>query len=211
VLRLALEGNPQAMRTLVDRLTPVVQTRVARGLLHRGRGPGGRDLRQEVEDFTQEVFLALFRDGGRALRAWDPERGLSLENFVGLLAQHQVASILRTGRTSGWIDLATEADVLERAAATGPGPDQQVATREMCQSLLSRLAERLSPRGLDLFWRLVVREEPVDAVCADTGMTADAVYTWRSRVSRLARSLATEPIDGEAASELPRRTGGIGP
>jgi RNA polymerase sigma-70 factor (ECF subfamily) len=197
------------MRTLVDRLTPVVQARVTRGLLRRGPGRGGRDLRQEVEDFTQDVFLALFRDGGRALRAWDPQRGLSLENFVGLLAQHQVASILRSGKTSGWIDLPTETETLEREATAGPGPDQQAATREMCQSLLSRLVAKLSPQGLDLFWRLVVREEPIDTVSANTGMTADALYTWRSRLARLARSLATEPTDEDAAPQVPRRSGGI--
>jgi RNA polymerase sigma-70 factor (ECF subfamily) len=164
-----------------------------------------------VEDFTQEVFLALFRDGGRALRAWDPERGLSLENFVGLLAQHQVSSILRTRKNSAWIDLPTETETLEREATASPGPDQQVATREMCQSLLSRLVAKLSPRGLDMFWRLVVHEEPIDTVCAHTGMTADAVYTWRSRLARLARSLSTETMDGEAAPEMARRSGAIRP
>src|SRR5581483_4281601 len=139
MIRAALEGDPQATRTLVDRLAPVVQSRVTRGLLRRSPSSGGRDVRQEVEDFTQEVFLSLFRDGGRALRAWDPARGLSLENFVGLLAQHQVASILRTGKSSPWVDLPTEAETLERAATASPGPEQQVATREMWESLQSQL------------------------------------------------------------------------
>ena len=205
MVRKAVDGNPEAIRTLVDRLTPVIQARVTRGLMRRGVA-GGRDVRQEVEDFTQEVFFSLFRDGGRALRAWDPARGLSLDNFVGLLAQHQVASLLRTGKSSPWVDLPTETETLARQPAATPAPDQLAATREMLQSLLARLGSRLSPRGLDLFWRLLVREEAVDTVCAHTGMTAEAVYAWRSRLSRLVRSLAAE----SAFEEAPRASSGSG-
>jgi DNA-directed RNA polymerase specialized sigma24 family protein len=207
MIRMALQGDPQAARALVDRLTPVVQARVTRGLLRRGPGAGRRDVRQEVEDFTQEVFLSLFRDGGRALLAWDATRGLSFENFVGLLAAHQVASILRTGKSSPWVDLPTETEILERQEATGPAPDQIASTREMWDSLLSRLVTKLSPRGLEMFWRLLVREEDVDLVCADTGMTADAIYAWRSRLARLARSLAAEQAREEAATAS-RASGG---
>jgi len=209
MIRAALEGDPQATRTLVDRLAPVLQSRVTRGLLRRSPSSGGRDVRQEVEDFTQEVFLSLFRDGGRALRAWDPARGLSLENFVGLLAQHQVASILRTGKSSPWVDLPTEAETLERAATASPGPEQQVATREMWESLQSQLIAKLSPRGLDLFWRLLVREEPVETVCAQTGMTADAVYAWRSRLARLVRSLSADAMTTGAAAKVSQGSGVI--
>ena len=45
----------------------------------------GRDIRQEVEDLSQEVFLQLFAEGGRVLATWQPERGLTLLNFVGLV------------------------------------------------------------------------------------------------------------------------------
>jgi RNA polymerase sigma-70 factor (ECF subfamily) len=192
ILRSALEGDAGATRRLVDRLTPVIQARVTRGLLRRGPAAGKRDARQEVGDLTQEVFLALFRDGARALRSWDPARGLSLENFVGLLAQHQVSSILRTGRTSPWVDLPTEAVTLERVAAQGAAPDHTAASREMLQSLLLQVTSKLSPRGQEMFWRLLVREEPVQAVCESTGMTPEAVYAWRSRLARLARELIAE-------------------
>ena len=78
-------------------LTPVIQARVARTLLaHRSRLAGGRDVRQEVEDLSQDVFLALFDRDGHVLRSWEPERGLSLENFVGLVAERQVLSFLRS-------------------------------------------------------------------------------------------------------------------
>src|SRR5262245_25583265 len=93
----AARRDPAAARELVKLLHPVVQARVAR-VLWRTRGAAGRDLRQEVEDMSQDVFAFLFQDGARALRAWEPERGLSLANFVGLLAERRTLSTLRSAR-----------------------------------------------------------------------------------------------------------------
>jgi len=198
------DGAPDggAARALVDRLTPVVQARVTRALLRRRAETGRRDVRQEVEDLTQEVFVALFRNRGQALRAWDPGRGLSLENFVGLLAQHQVASILRSGRTCPWTDVPTETAILDGQLQAEPSaaPDRQAESREQLESLLAQVRARLSPRGLVLFWRLLVREEPIEAVAAQTGMSAEAIYAWRSRLGRLARSMVGgDSADGAAA------------
>src|SRR4051812_48339802 len=94
--RRALEGDPIALSSLVATLTPVVQARVARTLLaRRSLLAGGRSVREEVEDLSQEIFLALFDRNARVLRSWEPERGLSLLNFVGLVAERQVLSFLR--------------------------------------------------------------------------------------------------------------------
>ena len=37
-----------------------------------------------------------------------------------------------------------------------------------------------------------MNDEPVEAVCASTGMTRDAVHAWRSRLGKLARAIASE-------------------
>ena len=88
LVRRALAGDQGTLTRLVAVLTPVIQARVARTLLaHRSPLASGRDLRQEVEDQIQEVFLALFARDGRVLRSWLSERGLSLENFVGRVAE----------------------------------------------------------------------------------------------------------------------------
>src|SRR5262245_51304251 len=100
----ALGGDKGAIRALVAALSPVIQARVARALLRRRAASKARDIRQEVEDLTQEVFVALFADGGRTLREWSPSRGLSLLNFAGLVAEREVASIMRSGRRSPWTE-----------------------------------------------------------------------------------------------------------
>jgi DNA-directed RNA polymerase specialized sigma24 family protein len=96
LVRRALAGDQIALNRLVSVLTPVIQTRVARTLFpHRSLLAAGRNLHQEVEDQTQEVFLMLFARDGRTLRSWQPEGGLSLESFVDRVAECQVLSFLR--------------------------------------------------------------------------------------------------------------------
>lgn len=187
----ALRGDAVATRELVDALMPVVHVRVARVLVRRR---AGRDVAQEVEDLAQEVFVALFAEDGRALRAWDPARGLGLTSFVGLVAEREASSILRSGKRSPWKEEATELDELEEQTPAVPDAEQRVMSRQELGQLVDRLREALSPLGLEMFQRLVVEEESVESVCARTGMSADAVYAWKSRISKLTRKLCLEPL-----------------
>jgi len=198
-LRGALAGDEPALDRLVRTLTPVIQSRVARGLLLRRTGPAsGRNIRQEVEDLTQEIFLVLFADGGKVLRSWQPDRGLSLSNFVGLVAERQTASILRSGKRSPWKEDPTLAEDFTQASPES-GPEEITASREQLKLLLHRLTEELSPLGRHLFDLLFLRELSIEEVTRQTGMTPDAVYAWRSRLRRLAGRLLGErsgnPLD----------------
>src|ERR1700710_2002550 len=124
LVRQALTGDQTALTRLVALLTPVIQGRVARTLLaRRYRLAGGRDVRQEVEDLSQDVFLALFSRDGYVLRTWQAERGLSLENFVGLIAERQVLSFLRSGRRNPWKEepLLASDELDPEAPESGPG------------------------------------------------------------------------------------------
>ena len=186
----ALTGEPSALGRLIHALTPVVQARVARVLLRRHERRSF-DVRQEVEDLSQEVFVTLFAEQARVLRSWDPERGLSLENFVGFVAERQVAGILRTGKRNPWTEDPTLTDELD-GEAPDAGPEATVASRDVLRQLLRRLEESLSPLGRHLFDLLYLREQSVDEVGTETGLSADAVYAWRSRLRRLARNLLND-------------------
>ncbi len=202
---LALLGDETALTRLVRRLTPVVQARVARKLLLcRDRSGGSRDVRQEVEDLTQEIFLILFADDGRVLAGWDPARGLSLANFVGLVAERQTVSILRSGRRSPWRDDPTLSDELERIASPVE-TETTAASREVLAQLFDRLTEVLSPLGRQLFDLLLVEETPVAEATLRTGLSADAVYAWRSRLRKLARNLLAELSEPTPRARTPAR------
>lgn len=198
-LTLALGGDAGELSRLVSWLTPVVQARVARVLLRHGP-MDGRDVRQEVEDLAQEVFVALFADDARVLRGWDPERGLSLRNFAGLVAERQSLSILRSGKRNPWTEDPTLNEELDRPTADA-GPDDVVVSRQLLRVLLRRLEEQLSPLGRQLFELIFLRECSVTAVGDATGMSADAIYAWRSRLRRLSRRLLSEVLAEQSVSD----------
>ncbi len=201
----ALSGSREGTRALVAYVLPVVRARASR-VLARSGSRKGRDARQEVEDLAQEVFVALFEQDARTLRAWTPERGLSLLNFVGLVAERECCSVLRSGRRSPWRDGAEELEVIEHALPAEPAALERIISRDLLLALGDRLREQLSLRGLEMFERLLVQEESVESVSLALEMSADAVYAWRSRLGKLARSLLVElqPTSSSEIAAAPR-------
>jgi hypothetical protein len=204
----ALAADARACRALVDALAPVVQRRVAIELFRRKGLARGRHLQQEVEDMTQQVFVALLEGDARALRAWSPARGLPLSDFVGLLATREVVSILRSGRRSPWKEDAVADDVMnEYAGAQGGGPELVATARNFGEALVERLRQQLSPKGFVLFELLFVLEHDVVEVAESQEMSTDAIYAWRSRIARLARQIARE-LKGEEDEARPKMQAG---
>lgn len=66
--------------------------------------------------------------------------------------------------------------------------------------LVQRLREELTPKGFDLFSRLLVDDQPVEQACQELGMTRDAIYAWRSRLQRRVRELGAELAGEKEAS-----------
>jgi RNA polymerase sigma factor (sigma-70 family) len=188
-----LAGGREAARTLIGELYPVVQARVAR-VLWRMRRSTARSVQQEVEDLTQDVFRGLLDGGGRALRAWDPQRGLSLPNFVGLLAERHAIGVLRSDRRNPWTEEPTLDAALDRHEGSAPDPEPVIRSRELLETLLDRLRTAVSPLGLHMFQLLYVEERSVEEVVAATSLSADAVYAWRSRLRKAVALLAAELV-----------------
>lgn len=188
----ALARDASAARALIDLLAPVIQARVARALLRRRRASAGRDLRQDVEDHTQAILLHLFEADSRVLRAWDPARGLSLKNFVGLVAERHVAGTLRSTRKSPWTEDPTLTSALDELEDPSPSPERLAHDRDLAEAVLDRMRAQLSPLGLRLFEALMVEARPTEEVVSETGMARATLYTWRSRLTKLVRSIARE-------------------
>jgi RNA polymerase sigma-70 factor (ECF subfamily) len=148
------------------------------------------------------VFLSLFESDGKALRAWNPERGSSLEGFVSLLAQRQLISILRNGRTTPWPDDPTEPETLDSTVRFEPLPEELVASREFLGLVLDAVRHELSPRGLEIFQVIVVDQEPADQAAERLGLTLDAFYQWRSRLLKMVRDAAKALSDGAAPPRI---------
>jgi RNA polymerase sigma-70 factor (ECF subfamily) len=207
LVRAVTARDAAAIRQLLQRLSPVVRHRVARVLLqHTARG--GRAVRREdVDDLQHDVFLVLFDRDYRVLRAWDPTRGLSLENFCGLVAQREAGAILRSGRRSTWAENPSLFDDNDDSAGTqSRTPEDHVAAREELSALLDALRDRLSPRALLIFEALFVDTESVEQVCARFDMTANALYIFRNRLQSMLAKIQLESEPRRAASSRPVRS-----
>jgi RNA polymerase sigma-70 factor (ECF subfamily) len=192
----ALDGQRAAVARLVARLTPVIQARVARCVLRYK--PRSGQVRQDVDDLAQDVFMRLFEQRGRVLSSWDPARGLSLENFAGLVAERLAISSLRTGKRNPWREDEADEEALAAVPSAEAGPAEEVASADFMGRLHERLRETLTPLGLHLFNLLYVEERSVDEVCAATKLSADAVYAWRSRLRRTAQGLCQQLVSETA-------------
>ncbi|HEY8945882.1 MAG TPA: sigma-70 family RNA polymerase sigma factor, partial [Polyangiaceae bacterium] len=187
----ALAGERAAIEALVRELSPIVRARVATMLWRRGHAS-----RQELDDLTQEVLLQLFAGQSRVLASWQPDRGLGLPAFVGLVAKRIASSLLRSRRHGpSAYDVADPGtlDLLAPVEHLHPNPEGPVMARELVQLLFDHLHAELSPKALEMFYRLYVWQEEPEHISKETGSTLDAIYQWRSRlrkeVAELERSL----------------------
>jgi RNA polymerase sigma-70 factor (ECF subfamily) len=181
-VRRALGGERAAIEALVRELSPVVEARVATALWRRGQAS-----RQELDDLTQEILMELFTGESRTLASWEPERGLPLPAFVGLVTQRRVSSLLRSRRRSPFTHEVLDPATLDRAAeadSARPNPEDPVAARELLRLLLEGLHAQLSAKGLEMFYRLYVWQQEPELVAQETGSKLDAVYQWRSRLKK---------------------------
>lgn len=190
-LKSCLAEGELGLTRLVRRLQGVVHVRVARVVLRCG-GAASPSFHDDLEEMAQDVFVALFDRDALALRNWDPERGLSLENYVGLIAERRVLSILRHRRRTA-IPLAEESfdeqwGDFHPVRETAP----RLEHRQLLRRLLRRLEEKLSPSVWRLFELRFIDELEIEEIHRETGMSPDAIYTSVSRLRRQARELREE-------------------
>lgn len=186
----ALDGDPSAQRTLVAELTPAIQWSVAKMLRRWRTGTAaGRDLRQEVEDMVQEVFVELFERDGRTLRRWDPGR-LPLDGFVSYVARIRTAEVLRS-RRSPWRERPSPADELP-IADVHRTPEQDTLSRDQLRKVHLCLTAGFSTDDAHLFDLVFLRQLSPQKVADAVGRTLAAVYKWRSRLYEKARRCRDE-------------------
>lgn len=190
-IRRACQGERRALGTLVDTLLPVIKVEVSVALRRRASARG-RDARQDVEDFVQDVMVHLLADGGRVLKRWDPERGRSMSSFVRMVTRHRVARVLEGFKGNPWSGEPTEDEHLEGMKADRSGTFRRLESRARLARLLEQLRARLNERGLRLFHLLYVEQRPIAEVCEMEGMTRAALDQWNSRLRRMVRGLGAE-------------------
>lgn len=180
----AVRGVPAAVRLLTRRLAPVIQARVMRVLRRLTPAHMG-----DADDVVQKVWLVLLKDAGRQFLAFDAARGISLEAYVGMIAerevrnhvQHELAGIRRPADGLAPLDEATE------VAAGTPTPEGEVVQNDLVARLDAHLLESLPPRG-QLVYRLIYADgRTTEEAAAMLGCQVQVIYNWQHRVRTISR------------------------
>ncbi|MBV1861631.1 MAG: sigma-70 family RNA polymerase sigma factor [Nannocystaceae bacterium] len=182
-------GSPRAdalARALLVLLPPLAARELIPWSGHYRRSPASLG-----EDIVQDVMLKLFAEGGRVLRAWDPERGLSLRGFLRRVVRFHVLQLFRSSAKNPWRDRLTESH-LEVADEDSDAILHQLWLWEVRDLLLAEESDH----GRALYIGLFVEHRSAEDVGEQHNMSRDAVYQWRSRFKRRASRLLSAGQQG---------------
>jgi RNA polymerase sigma-70 factor (ECF subfamily) len=126
LMRLALDGDSIAYRSLLDRITPHLRQSVRRILARSGRGAA------DLEDIVQEALLAVHLK--RA--TWD--RSLPFTPWLNAVARYKTIDALRRTGVRGEVELDLFAEVLSASEENG---DDVLDGRRVLESLQGRQRE----------------------------------------------------------------------
>ena len=163
LVRRCLRGEPEAIRSLVDRFQTEVFSLCVRLLSHR----------QDAEDVTQEVFLRIFR----SLKRWDSARPLK-PWIVGITVN----------RCRTWMSQRVRrpelADYLQETVAAPETDDAPELLSEIHAAL-----RQLRPEYREVFVLFHEQGQPYDIIAEAVGRPVGTVKTWlhRARMEVLER------------------------
>lgn len=207
-LHYVLNGAANLQQELAVWLIPVVdqEARIAlQPIAFRYR----RDLRDVVEEFVNDIMCDLFLEGGKVLRAWNPNLGMTLRGFVALIARRTIYRRFRGFRTNPWSSSPADVDVLHGLIDDGIAARHSVLAdveyRIQLDQVLSTLFSQLNDRDWRLFTKLFIEQRSPAEVAVDEQIEVNSVHKWRSRfhvrVRKLFSSPETNSFAGMAASE----------
>lgn len=197
----ALAEGGRRLRVLARVLLSLTVTLAGRELHPFGsrydRQPG--ELRNDV---AQDVMVKVFADGGRVLRAWQPQLGLSLRGFIKRVVRYHVLALFRTERGNPWRNAPAEPEAIDGLDSSPPGLLHQLWLWQVRDLLL----EDEPLRGRELYRALFVEHRSADETAGALGMTRDAVYQWKARFKQRAAKILErcKPLDPNPETERSR-------
>lgn len=183
------EERPRALRDPrhVREVSRLVRRSVAR-LLQRGMRPPSCD----VDDLTQHVLAHLFAHEARALSSWQDSRGVSYPSYVWMIAERTAISLLRRRDHNPREEYTADPADLDQRVAPGRDSEDRLAARDHSRALVRRLDRELSPTGQRVLRALYAEDLTIEEASRSLGVSADALYTWRSRIRKHAEVISRE-------------------
>ncbi len=185
----AASGARAARTALARRLDPTIRARVARVLQRLTPAQAG-----DADDIAQQVWCTLLKDDARQLRAYEPGRGISLEAYVGMVAEREVRNHIAAActRKRGADRRVTLTDaVAMQTACSGPTPEASVMTRDLVDRLGDVLAHRFPERALNVMSLCMAGAEAPNQAASALNMPSQQVYNWMFQLRRASREFLT--------------------
>jgi RNA polymerase sigma-70 factor (ECF subfamily) len=180
-----LDADPAAWTELLRRYRSLVYRCITKAISRSGAWL--------CEDDHDEVYcefcLNLLRNDMKKLRAYDPERGVKLSSWLGLLAINTAYDCLR--KRARYPLLAPDEQTRPEPAAEQPGPLEDLLVQERRQAL-ARLVRGLSARDRDFVHLYYQRGLEADHVAAVMGISVKTVYTKKHKIRARLTALAAE-------------------
>jgi len=183
----ALQGGVQAQAQLRDRVEPVIRARARAFAARRIARRIGVD---DAEDLTQRVWLELWREDGRLLRAYDPQRGMNLAGYVGLITQRELwraAEQQAAQKRSREHEESFGNEEPQSLDAASNCPESILGTQELLRGVDEYVRSRLSPRAQLAYTLLYAEGLEVREVVGRLEVDPQTVYNWQHEIRRLAR------------------------
>jgi RNA polymerase sigma factor (sigma-70 family) len=161
--------------------------------------------RQDVEDLTQEAFIALWKNDAQELKKWDPTRDPSFVRFAGFVAKRKMTKYLHRQRTRQSYLVQTGVFEHHVPVACARSPEEVVIVRLFLEKLLVRLFDGLEPKSLELFQLSILEERSAAGACHELGCAPNVVHKRLSRLRNTMRAVALEIEGRETASSKPSK------
>jgi RNA polymerase sigma factor (sigma-70 family) len=178
LVRHCLRGDPEAVRTLVDRFYAEVYAVCVRILNHR----------QDAEDVTQEVFLRVFRSLGR----WDQERPFK-PWIIGIAVNRCRTWMAQRARRPELVDYLQD-------TIASPPEDESAELRRESDAAVRDLREEYR----SVFILFHQHGQPYEEIALALDRPVGTIKTWlhRARLEILER-LRKRGMVSEVGHELP--------
>ncbi len=191
LLQRCIDGDRRAWSALVDEFTRYVYYLIR--LTARRHAAEVDD--EEMADLHNDLFVALFEDDCRRLRAFRGDNGCSVRSWVRLITIRRTIDALRRRRRHVSLDATRDDDGAPRELPDdGPDPLAALLARMAAEKRerLDELTEELSSTDRLLLEMIYVHKMSADAIAGTLRIKKGALYTRKTRLIKRLRALAVD-------------------
>jgi RNA polymerase sigma-70 factor, ECF subfamily len=144
------------------------------------------DVREDIEDVFQEVFVSLFKDRGSALLRFDPSRA-SLGTYLCTIARNATLNAVKRKKYDGDGDV----DSIGEDSLNPEALLEKKDARERIEALMPSLSAKER-----LFFKLYFEDcMPPEEIAGVLRVSVDTVYSKKAKIQEKIKQLFPQPIE----------------